>query len=86
MTGDRGPKDPGVGPARTSTVGVTTTREERVEMDEKRRVEDFRGVAIGTVDDDGWVTDFAGVRFGVRTTKDDVIDFSGVRLGASVQK
>ena len=54
---------------------------EEQEMDNERRVVDFAGVAIGTVDDDGSVSDFGGVRFGV-LTKDDVVDFAGVRVGA----
>jgi hypothetical protein len=64
---------------------LTSHHDERsTEMDDERRVIDFAGVAIGTVDDDGWVGDFAGVRFGV-LTKDDVIDFAGVRVGAPVE-
>jgi hypothetical protein len=54
-------------------------------MDNRRRVRDFAGVAIGTVDADGWVYDFGGVRFAALSTKDDVVDFAGVRIGLPVE-
>lgn len=49
-------------------------------MDGKRRVIDWRGIAIGTLTDDDQAVDHAGVRFGV-ARGDVVVDFAGIRVG-----